>query len=219
MTGAGGNAKTSRGAVLFIAAGIVLAAGVTAKVPPEADRTSDAATVRSAAMPLAAAADRVETLATTAETRVAPPAATAAPTPPLALIAPAQPSTATSAGPEGAPLAATCPATWFCFPRVGLAGPIVPYSDCSGGSDVGSAIRSFNCLGKGYLVGHAYTQFGLIRQWAVGDVVYAYGVRYIVSGAITQSACSAPVFPLAPLSLQTSLTGGACGQVLVVQAR
>ena len=113
----------------------------------------------------------------------------------------------------------TCPATWFCYPRLALAGPIVPYTDCSGSTDVGGSIRSFSCLSDHYLMGHAYTSFGLIRQWIAGDVVYAYGKKFTVSGATTQSACSSPQFPLAALSLQTSLTSRACGEVLVVQAR
>jgi hypothetical protein len=114
---------------------------------------------------------------------------------------------------------ATCQATWFCYPRLGIAGPILPYTDCSGSTDVGTAIRSYNCLSDFYLVGHAYTQFGLVRQWAAGDVVFAWGKRFTVTGAITQQACGAPSFPLAPLSMQTSLTSSACGAVLVVQAR
>jgi hypothetical protein len=220
-------------AAIFIAAGIVLAAGASAKVTPQTHPATGVETSHSATRPLATAGDRilaasfshidgerleessdaVEALVASAPTSVASPEVTTATGPALALSSPPEASRAASVAPK------TCPATWFCFPRVGVAGPIVPYADCSGSSDVGSAIRSFNCLGKGYLVGHAYTQFGLIRQWAVGDIVFAYGVRYSVSGAITQSACSAPVLPLAPLSLQTSLTSGACGAVLVVQAR
>lgn len=118
-----------------------------------------------------------------------------------------------------ATLGTSCPVTWFCYPRVGLAGPIVPYADCSGGTEVGTSIRSYTCLSDHYLMGHAYTSFGLVRQWIPGDIVYAYGTKYTLSTAITQSACSAPVFPLAPLSLQTSLTSRPCGEVLVVQGR
>ena len=113
----------------------------------------------------------------------------------------------------------TCPATWFCYPRLGVAGPIVPYTDCSGSTDVGTSIRSFNCLSDHYLMGHAYTQFGLVRQWVAGDIVFAWGTRYTVTGAVTQQACAAAGSPLAPLSMQTSLTSSSCGPVLVVQAR
>jgi hypothetical protein len=113
----------------------------------------------------------------------------------------------------------TCPASWFCYPRLGISGPIVPYTDCSGSTDVGTAIRSYNCLSDHYLMAHAYTQFGLVRQWVAGDVVFAWGQRFTVSGAITQQSCGAPSFPLATLSMQTSLTSSACGPVLVVQAR
>jgi hypothetical protein len=111
-----------------------------------------------------------------------------------------------------------CPSTWFCYPRLALAGPIVPYADCSGSTDVGGSIRSFTCLSDHYLMGHAYTSFGLIRGWIAGDVVYAYGTSFTVTGAVTQSSCASPQFPLAVLSLQTSLTSHACGEVLVVQA-
>jgi len=118
-----------------------------------------------------------------------------------------------------APVPPACPATWFCYPRLGIAGPIVPYTDCSGSADVGTAIRSYSCLSDHYLMGHAYTQFGRVTQWAAGDVVFAWGQRYAVSGAVTQQSCSTPTAALAPLSMQTSLTSKSCGAVLVVQAR
>jgi hypothetical protein len=118
-----------------------------------------------------------------------------------------------------APAPATCPATWFCYPRLGIAGPIVPYTDCSGSTDVGTAIRSYSCLSDRYLMGHAYTQFGRVTRWIAGDVVFAWGQRYTVSGAVTQQSCAAPTGALAPLSMQTSLTSNSCGAVLVVQAR
>jgi len=112
-----------------------------------------------------------------------------------------------------------CPATWFCYPRLGIRGPMVPYTDCSGASDVGAEIRSFPCLSERYLMAHAYTQFGRITAWRAGDVVVADGGRFTVFGAIAQQSCEPPVVPLAPLSLQTSLSGEPCGPVLVVQAR
>jgi hypothetical protein len=68
-------------------------------------------------------------------------------------------------------------------------------------------------------MGHAYTQFGKVTQWAAGDVVFAWGQRYTVSGAVTQRSCESPTVALAPLSMQTSLTSNSCGAVLVVQAR
>jgi hypothetical protein len=119
--------------------------------------------------------------------------------------------------PPAAP--STCPATWFCYPRLGIAGPIVPYTDCSGSTDVGTAIRSYSCLSDRYLMGHAYTPFGLVTHWIAGDVVFAWGQRYTVSGAVTQQSCQSPTVALAPLSMQTSLTSKSCGAVLVVQAR
>jgi hypothetical protein len=118
-----------------------------------------------------------------------------------------------------APAPASCPADWFCYPRVGIAGPVVPYTDCSGASDVGTAIRSFTCLSSGYLMGHAYTSFGAIVGWQAGDAVFAFGKKYTITGALKQSSCAAPVLPLAPLSMQTSLSPNACGPVLVVQAQ
>ena len=94
---------------------------------------------------------------------------------------------------------------------------IVPYTDCGGSTDIGTSIRSFACLPPLYLMGHAYTQFGLITQWRAGDVVFANGRQYTISGAFTQSSCQAPARVPAPLSLQTSLTSAGCGSVLVVQ--
>ena len=157
--------------------------------------------------------------ATVASTEAAPapvarPAATPAPTtvPPASTVAPAAP-----VAPPPAATPTTCPATWFCYPRLGIAGAIVPYTDCSGSTDIGTSIRSFACLPPLYLMGHAYTQFGLITQWRAGDVVFANGRQYTISGAFTQSSCQAPARVPAPLSLQTSLTSAGCGSVLVVQ--
>lgn len=127
-----------------------------------------------------------------------------------------QPAPAAPVPPAATP-APTCPATWFCYPRLGIAGSIVPYSDCSGATDIGTAIRSFSCLSPFYLMGHAYTQFGQITQWRAGDIVFASGRQFVITGAFTQSSCAAPARAPAPLSLQTSLTSGGCGSVLVVQ--
>ncbi|MDQ2914524.1 MAG: hypothetical protein M3T56_14890 [Chloroflexota bacterium] len=133
------------------------------------------------------------------------------------VVAPARPApVARVAAP---PPPATCPANYFCYPRVGIYGPIVPYNDCSGSTDVGTAIRSLSCLSSRYLAAHAYTQFGRLTGWRAGDVVTANGVRYVLYDGFTQRSCEYPARPLAPLSLQTSLTSLNCGMVLVVQAR
>jgi hypothetical protein len=146
----------------------------------------------------------------------APPAAT--PAPPAATAAPTAAPAATAAPvPVPAATPAACPATWFCYPRLGISGAIVPYTDCSGSTDIGTSIRSFSCLPALYLMGHAYTQFGLITQWRAGDVVSAGGRQFTITGAFTQSSCQAPARAQAPLSLQTSLASGGCGSVLVVQ--
>jgi hypothetical protein len=143
---------------------------------------------------------------------------------PVAIVA-TPPQVAPVAPPRVAPVAppppppATCPANQFCYPRVGIAGTIVPYNDCTGSTDVGTAIRSITCVSPTYLAAHAYTQFGRIAGWRAGDVVFAYGARYIVEGAFTQPGCSPPARAIAPLSLQTSLTPATCGPILVVQAR
>ncbi len=127
---------------------------------------------------------------------------------------PSPPPRATAAAPS-----LECPATWFCYPRLGIRGPMVAYTDCSGATDVGAEIRSFPCLSERYLMAHAYTQFGRITGWRAGDVVVADGGRFTVFGALTQQSCEPPILPLAPLSLQTSLSPQPCGPVLIVQAR
>ena len=144
------------------------------------------------------------------------PSATDAPRAPVPVAVVRAPQSAPAAA---ASAAATCPAQWFCYPRLGIRGPIVPYTDCYGTSDVGTDIRAFTCLSPRYLMGHAYTQMGRITQWQAGDVVYAYGLAFTVTGAITSRSCDPPRLPLAALSMQTSLTTSACGNVLVVQAR
>jgi hypothetical protein len=114
---------------------------------------------------------------------------------------------------------AACAVNQFCYPRVGIAGTIVPYNDCTGQTDVGRAIRSITCVSPTYLAAHAYTQFGRIAGWRAGDVVFAYGTRYIIVDGFTQQGCVPPARAIAPLSMQTSLTPATCGPILVVQAR
>jgi hypothetical protein len=118
------------------------------------------------------------------------------------------------------PPPAACPVTFFCYPRLGIAGAIVPYNDCSGATEVGSAIRQLTCVRAGiWLAGHAYTQFGGITGYGVGDIVFVRGQSFTITGATVQRACSPATGAIAPLSLQTSLDALACGRVLVVQAR
>jgi hypothetical protein len=158
-------------------------------------------------------------------------AATEPPAAPDSAAAPVQPEQVAASPAEAAPVArvvvaaralpqaATCPVNQFCYPRVGIAGPIVPYGDCTGSTDVGTAIRSLSCLSPTYLAAHAYTQFGRIAGWRAGDIVFAHGVRYVIFDAFTQPGCVVPARPIAPLSLQTSLTSATCGPILVVQGR
>jgi hypothetical protein len=118
------------------------------------------------------------------------------------------------------PAPAACPATFFCYPRLGIAGAIVPYNDCSGATDVGAAIRQLTCVRAGiWLAGHAYTQFGGITGYRVGDIVVVRGQSFEITGASVQRACAPSTGAIAPLSLQTSLDTSACGRVLVVQGR
>ena len=84
---------------------------------------------------------------------------------------------------------------------------------------MGTRIRSLSCVSDHYLAAHAYTQFGRIWGWRAGDVVYAYGERFVVYDAFSQEGCVKPARALAPLSMQTSLTPRLCGPILVVQAR
>lgn len=123
------------------------------------------------------------------------------------------------ATPTASPTRASCPADWFCYERLGIAGPIVPYTDCTGRTDIGVGIRSFSCLSDGYLLGHGYTAFGRITEWKAGDRISSRGREYLVTGAFTQVGCTGPRVPLAPLTLQTSLTATACGPILIVQAQ
>ena len=119
-----------------------------------------------------------------------------------------------------APAAQSCQATFFCYPRLGIAGAIVPYDDCSGTTDVGLTIRQITCLREGiWLAGHAYTHFGGITGFRVGEVVFVRGQRFVITGSILQRACAPTTRAVAPLSLQTSLEAAACGYVLVVQGR
>lgn len=143
-------------------------------------------------------------------------------TPPSPVPTPAAVVVAATPRPTPIPTPAaptTCPSDWFCYPRLGIQGAIVPYTDCTGGTDVGTQIRAYTCLSSRYLMGHAYTQMGKITGWQAGDVVFAYGQAFTVTGAVTERSCEPPHLPLATLSMQTSLSPDACGPVLVVQAR
>jgi len=166
-------------------------------------------------VPVTAAEPTLPPVAASAAPQPAAPTTPPAPTRTTAPTAPPAPTAVPTAAPTTAP--ATCPATWFCYPRLGIAGAIVPYTDCGGTTDIGTSIRSFTCLSPFYLMGHAYTQFGKITQWQAGDIVFASGRQFTITGAFTQSSCEAPARALAPLSMQTSLTSGGCGSVLVVQ--
>ena len=148
------------------------------------------------------------------ETSAAP---AASPEPTAAPVFETKPEQPAPVAPPTVP--ATCPSNQFCYPRVGIVGTIVPYDDCSGRTDVGTAIRSIVCVSPNYLAAHAYTQFGRISGWRAGDVVFAYGNRYVVYDAFTQQGCVPPARAIAPLSLQTSLTPATCGPILIVQAR
>jgi hypothetical protein len=130
---------------------------------------------------------------------------------------PATSANPTSAEPTIAPTR-TCPGDWFCYPNLGIAGAIVPYTDCAGSTDIGNAVRRYTCVPGYYLLGHAYTEFGRITGYAIGDQVIVYGRTFTVYSAFTQQSCTAPAHPPAPVSLQTSLGFEGCGAVLVVQA-
>lgn len=158
------------------------------------------------------------TASATAEPIVAAPMAAApAAAPKAAVLVAAAPKAAAPIVQVAVPVA-TCPADWFCYPRLGVRGPIVPYSDCTGATDVGTSIRSFACLSPNYVMGHAYTQFGKVTQWHAGDVVWANGRSFTVFGAVIGRSCEPALMPLAPLSMQTSLSPNKCGDVLIVQA-
>ncbi|MDQ2950830.1 MAG: hypothetical protein M3R54_01050, partial [Chloroflexota bacterium] len=125
-----------------------------------------------------------------------------------------------AAAPALAPAPQACAAIFFCYPRLGISGAIVPYDDCSGTTDVGQAIRQLLCVREGiWLAGHAYTQFGRITGFRVGDIVFVRGRRFEITGSAVQRACVPTARPVAPLSLQTSLEPIACGRVLVVEGR
>src|ERR1700682_6484143 len=159
---------------------------------------------------------RVQTPSPTEE----PPAHADAPQSVVGTAAPvvAAPRLAPAAPVVVAPPPAACPANYFCYPRLGIAGAIVPYNDCSGTTDVGAAIRQLTCVREGILLaGHAYTQFCDITGYRVGDVVFVRGQRFEITGASVQRSCEPSSQAIAPLSLQTSLEAATCGRVLVVQ--
>ena len=120
--------------------------------------------------------------------------------PPAPVADPAESAPALNVAPRVQASTFTCGVNAFCYPRLEIAGAIVPYRDCSGTTDVGTQIRSLSCVSDHYLAAHAYTQFGRIWGWRAGDVVYAYGERYVVYDAFTQQGCVKPARALAPSS-------------------
>jgi hypothetical protein len=123
-----------------------------------------------------------------------------------------------AAAPIAQPVPFSCAST-FCYPRLGISAPLVPYSDCGGTTDLGSSIRLHMCLPATYIVAHAYTDFGRIVGWQAGDVVFVNGTRFTITGAVRQPGCVALTQPQTRLSLQTSLTTSDCGPILIVQGR
>ena len=111
-----------------------------------------------------------------------------------------------------------CPDTWFCYPKLGIAGPVVPYSDCTATIDIGEAIRRYTCAPGIYLMGHAYTDFGFIRAYQIGDSVIYAGKTFLITSASDAMACQPMAAEQSPLSLQTSLTFTRCGKTLVLHA-
>jgi hypothetical protein len=164
--------------------------------------------------PTASLSDAIENVI---ETR--PPVVAAPSEAPAIVVVPAATPVPVVVAPVAPPQPSVCPADFFCYPRVGIAGPVVPYSDCTGSTDVGTAIRSLTCVSPTYLAAHAYTQFGRIAGWRAGDIVFLLGTRYVLFGAFTQPGCVAPARAHDSLSLQTSLTPTHCGPILVVQGR
>lgn len=134
------------------------------------------------------------------------------------LVAPAPQPAAPAPKPVAAPAAFSC-GPGFCYPRLGISQPLVPYTDCDGRTDLGSSIRIHKCLPATYVVAHAYTDFGRITGWQQGDAVFVNGTRFTITGAIRQAGCTELVHPQTPLSLQTSLTTTDCGPILIVQGR
>lgn len=120
--------------------------------------------------------------------------------------------------PRATPPPFVCPDTWFCYPKLGIAGPVVPYSDCTATIDIGDAIRRYTCAPGIYLMGHAYTDFGFIRAYSIGDSVIYAGKTFLITSASEAMACQPMAAEQSALSLQTSLTFTRCGKTLVLHA-
>src|SRR5258706_9954526 len=134
---------------------------------------------------------------------------------PLRVVAPVAP-----VAPAATPAPQACAQSFFCYPRLGIAGPIITYDDCSGATDVGLAIRQLTCVHAGiWLAGHAYTQFGRLTGFQVGDEVFVRGRRVVITRGSVRRSCEPTTQAIAPLSLQTSLESSTCGRGLVVQGR
>jgi hypothetical protein len=129
------------------------------------------------------------------------------------------PPVTTTPAPTATPFA--CPAVDFCYERLEMFGAVEPYTDITGREEIGTGIRSLPGFPL-FFAGHAYTQFGRIRDYRIGDAVFAYGKRYIVYDALHARCSDTTVEQLiaqgyGPVFMQTSL-GTGCGAVLVVVA-
>ena len=145
------------------------------------------------------------------------PAQTLAPARPVAAVRPVV-AAAIPVVTRATPKPYVCPDTWFCYPKLGIAGPVVPYSDCTATIDIGEAIRRYTCAPGVYLMGHAYTDFGYIRAYQIGDAVIYAGKTFFITSASEAMACQPMAAEQSPLSLQTSLTFERCGKTLVLHA-
>ena len=211
------NGFSLRGVVLL---GLVIAASAPVAVRAPGDIAAPAQIAASAAPADPAAEARVAP-----EPRGRRVIITDSPVPaeaPLAIEAPAATTEAPPivVTPPIAPAPQACPPSFFCYPRLGIVGPIIAYDDCSGLSEVGAGIRQLSCVPEGiWLAGHAYTQFGRLTGYRVGDEVFVRGQKFVVTGSSVQRSCEPTTEAVAPLSLQTSLESATCGRVLVVQGR
>ena len=112
----------------------------------------------------------------------------------------------------------TCPPDHFCAPTVGIYGRIENYYDPSGATDIGPGIVRVLGAPAIHLAGHAYTQFWAAVMLRDGDVVYAYGTGYRISGKTVEYACQPSQGERKAVALQTSLSTGPCGAVILVHA-
>jgi hypothetical protein len=113
-----------------------------------------------------------------------------------------------------APITCSAGATTFCYPRLGIDGPIIDDASKGAVDPLLTIVRDTTYASALAISAHGYTSFGNIAEWRAGDAILVYGRQYLVFDAFTvpcgQHINLTPDQASAKVFLQTSLNSEPC---------